>query len=87
MTESIILFILLPLGLVAPFLLRLMVNAPQFCFFGNHDWKWVRNLYGDQINRFGGRSIWRCRKCGKTRPRQFLVEESEPQFKEIAECP
>jgi hypothetical protein len=31
-----------------------------------HDFEFVRNIYGDEINHVGGRrSWWRCRKCGK----------------------
>lgn len=30
-----------------------------------HEYVWVRNIYGDEINHAGGnRSWWRCRKCG-----------------------
>lgn len=31
-----------------------------------HDYEFVRNIYGDEINSCGGcRSIWKCKKCGK----------------------
>lgn len=31
-----------------------------------HDYEFVRNIYGDEINNCGGyRSIWKCKKCGK----------------------
>lgn len=31
-----------------------------------HEYEFVRNIYGDEINHVGGnRSWWRCRKCGK----------------------
>ena len=31
-----------------------------------HDYEFVRNIYGDEINWCGGyRSEWRCKKCGK----------------------
>lgn len=34
--------------------------------FCKHDYEFVRNIYGDEINHVGGRrSWWRCRKCGK----------------------
>lgn len=34
--------------------------------FCRHEWEFVRNIYGDEINAAGGnRSWWRCRKCGK----------------------
>ena len=30
-----------------------------------HDYEFVRNIYGDEINHSGGyRSWWRCKKCG-----------------------
>ena len=30
-----------------------------------HDYEFVRNIYGDEINWCGGyRSEWRCKKCG-----------------------
>lgn len=29
-----------------------------------HHFKWLRNLYGDEINYCGGkRSLWECVKC------------------------
>lgn len=35
-------------------------------FFCRHEWEFVRNIYGDEINHVGGkRSMWRCVKCGK----------------------
>lgn len=35
--------------------------------FCKHDYEFVRNIYGDEINNGAGkRSEWRCRKCGKT---------------------
>lgn len=31
-----------------------------------HEWQFVRNIYGDEINWCGGaRSIYRCFGCGK----------------------
>ena len=31
-----------------------------------HEYEFVRNIYGDEINHTGGRrSWWRCKKCGK----------------------
>lgn len=42
-----------------------------------HEWAWVRNIHGDEINRVSlsrvYRSWWRCRLCGKEQPRQELV--------------
>lgn len=41
--------------------------------FCRHDYVFVRNLYGDQINVFGGaRSIWQCSKCNKEQWRDYL---------------
>lgn len=32
----------------------------------NHEYEFVRNIYGDEINQCGGyRSLWQCSKCGK----------------------
>ena len=34
--------------------------------FCRHEWEFVRNIYGDEINLVGGcRSWWRCKRCGK----------------------
>lgn len=34
--------------------------------FCKHEYEFVRNIHGDEINHMGGkRSIWRCKKCGK----------------------
>ncbi len=33
--------------------------------FCKHEYVFVRNIYGDEINAKGGmRSVWRCKKCG-----------------------
>ena len=41
-----------------------------------HDWKWVHNIYGDQINYHGGkRSLWECQKCGKREYKYELYPE------------
>ena len=41
-----------------------------------HDWKFVRNIYGDEINHCGGyRSLWECRKCGRLQWREQLYKE------------
>lgn len=32
-----------------------------------HEYEFVRNIYGDEINHSGGmRSLWKCPKCGRT---------------------
>ena len=38
-----------------------------------HDYEFVRNIYGDEINWCEGyRSEWRCKKCGKIEYRKYL---------------
>jgi len=38
-----------------------------------HEYEFVRNIYGDEINWCGGyRSEWRCKKCGKSEYRRYL---------------
>lgn len=42
----------------------------------HHEYEFVRNIYGDEINHVGGnRSWWRCRKCGKWVLDPHLYEE------------
>jgi hypothetical protein len=42
--------------------------------FCKHEFEWQHNIYGDEINYCGGkRSIWKCKKCGKTQYRDKLV--------------
>ena len=41
--------------------------------FCEHEYEFVRNIYGDEINACGGyRSIWKCKKCGKIEYRKKL---------------
>lgn len=43
-------------------------------FFHTHHFEWVRNIYGDEINSFGGkRSLWACSACGKVKALPHLV--------------
>lgn len=43
--------------------------------FCRHDWCHYANLYGDQINSWGGkRSLWECSHCGKLQARDALLE-------------
>ena len=38
-----------------------------------HEYEFIRNIHGDEINWCGGhRSIWRCKKCGKRQYRDEL---------------
>lgn len=43
-----------------------------------HEWKFCRNIYGDEINAAGGkRSLWRCAKCGKFKLMEALYRDSD----------
>lgn len=43
--------------------------------FCKHKFKFIRNIYGDEINlRNGNRSEWKCEKCGKTKYQRQYVE-------------
>jgi len=45
--------------------------------FCKHEYEFVRNIYGDQINYCNGkRSIWKCKKCGNIEYRDKLCNES-----------
>ena len=49
-----------------------------------HDYKWVRNIYGDEINTLNGkRSVWRCIKCGKIQYRDELKPEGKLFVQEL----
>jgi hypothetical protein len=50
------------------------------CWLRGHDYRWLRNIYGDEINdRAGSRTIyrswWICEKCGGRQKRRELVRE------------
>ena len=46
--------------------------------FCRHEWEFVRNIYGDEINLVGGyRSWWRCKRCGKRVLDPYLYEDLE----------
>lgn len=41
--------------------------------FCKHEYEFVRNIYGDEINQLNGkRSEWKCKKCGKIEYRTYL---------------
>ena len=41
--------------------------------FCKHDYKFVCNIYGDEINCLAGkRSLWKCEKCGKYKYKDYL---------------
>lgn len=55
-------------------LVRLFIKR-LFC---KHEYEFVRNIYGDEINMVNGRrSWWRCMKCGKWRAFKHLQPESD----------
>lgn len=39
-----------------------------------HEYRFLQNIYGDEINLFEGRSMWECHKCGLLKTRQTLKE-------------
>jgi hypothetical protein len=46
-------------------------------FWCEHEYEFVRNIYGDEINECGGyRSLWKCSKCGKYQYRKELRTKS-----------
>lgn len=48
-----------------------------------HDYVFVRNIYGDEINRCGGyRSLWQCVKCGKYMYSKALYSQCNKNLKE-----
>ena len=32
----------------------------------------IRDIHGDEVNRFGARSVWKCLNCGKIEYRSSL---------------
>lgn len=54
--------------------------------FCKHEYEFVRNIYGDEINMVGGRrSWWRCKKCGKWTPFEHLQPEPDELGVEVAD--
>ena len=46
--------------------------------FCKHDYKFVRNIYGDEIRYVGWkRSEWQCTKCGKYQYRNELYRRNK----------
>ena len=45
-------------------------------WFCKHEYEFISNIYGDEINWCGGyRSLWKCKKCGKRQWREQLYKE------------
>lgn len=52
--------------------------------FCKHDYEFVRNIYGDEINHVGGaRSWWRCKKCGMMALGEHLHPELERRMRKL----
>ena len=48
-----------------------------------HNYIFVRNIYGDEINQCGGyRSLWQCMKCGKYMYSKALYSQCNKNLKE-----
>lgn len=48
-----------------------------------HEYVFIRNIYGDEINRCGGyRSQWQCMKCGKYMYSKDLYSDANKTLKE-----
>lgn len=48
------------------------------CFLaGGHQLKFIRNVYGDEINACGARSIWKCYACGTVKYKPTLHCDKE----------
>lgn len=39
--------------------------------------KFIRNIYGDEINVLNGRSLWKCTECGSVITRDYLYDVGE----------
>ena len=49
----------------------------------NHEYEFVRNIYGDEINWCRGyRSLWKCNKCGKYKYWEHLYSPLNKNLKE-----
>lgn len=56
--------------------------------FCNHDYEFVRNIHGDEIEQAGGkRSWWRCRKCGKWTAGEYYNVEQTNTWRAFADNP
>lgn len=48
-----------------------------------HEYVFVRNIYGDEINQCGGyRSLWQCKKCGKYMYSKTIYSKGHKNLKE-----
>jgi hypothetical protein len=53
---------------------HLLKNAVISWFFCKHNYRWVRNVYGDEIYMTGKwkRSWWKCNNCGRRKSSEHL---------------
>lgn len=50
--------------------------------FCKHEYEFVRNIYGDEINQLDGkRSEWKCKKCGNIKYRDELYNDKHRTHK------
>lgn len=50
--------------------------------FCKHEYEFLRNIYGDEINWCGGyRSIWKCKKCGNLEYKDELYNDKPRTYK------
>ncbi len=59
-------------------------------WFCKHEYEFIRNIHGDEINWCGGyRSIWICKKCGNIQYRNelelSLIEKLQKNYKQYYE--
>ncbi len=47
--------------------------------FCKHQYKFIKNLYGDAIIAYESRSIWKCIKCGKNDYRLELHDDKDKE--------
>ena len=48
--------------------------------FCRHDLRFVRNIYGDEINLLNGKSLWVCEKCGADMvPRELHTSNADAE--------
>lgn len=46
-------------------LIRTVMGIFKMIFCRHKTEEFIRNIYGDEVNRMGGRSLWKCKRCGK----------------------
>jgi predicted nucleic acid-binding Zn-ribbon protein len=54
-----------------------MILQTILCWISGCHFKFVRNIYGDEINHLNARSVWKCLYCGKYQLRSKLNSKSD----------